>query len=379
MSSESEVLLKRIRAEIQRRKEQLAPSLAGSQAASSGELLSNPHSFPADEETSYRADKKRDSGGLSHRPSFLEKAAAGLRRVKEKTDAARKWPRFLRSARLNQLAVNKGLFDAVQSLVKETACLQEKVQALQSGVTALSSKQTGMAGGLRELSQKQAQVCEKLEGIGCKNAEQTLRLDSFYLEFENAFRGSRQLIRERLQFYIPQLSALKERIPSATAVDVGCGRGEWLEILKECGIEGCGVDSNARMIEECQTRGLNAVCGDGIAHLQSLPADSLAVVSGFHIVEHLALPQLLELFSQSFRVLRPGGMAIFETPNPECLKVSTHSFYFDPTHHNPIPSELLSFLGTHAGFSESQTNRLQPLTQDGELLGYFDYSVFFTK
>lgn len=207
----------------------------------------------------------------------------------------------------------------------------------------------------------------------------TARLDEFYLGFENQFRGSRELIKERLQQYIPILDALKTRIPDATAVDIGCGRGEWLEVLGEQGIAASGVDMNSRMVATCKSLGLDAECRDGIAFLKNVPDKSLAMVSGFHIVEHLAAGPLLELFQQIHRVLLPGGIAIFETPNPEVPKVSTYTFFFDPTHRNPIPPELLSFIGTNCGFSEARVERFQPLVEDGKILGYLDYACICTK
>ena len=208
---------------------------------------------------------------------------------------------------------------------------------------------------------------------------QALRLDMFYLAFEDQFRGSRELIKERLLQYLPDLDALKKRIPDATALDVGCGRGEWLEVLRGYNINASGVDMNSRMAEECRSLGLAVECGDAIAFLSNLPDNSLALVSGFHIVEHLELGQLLELIRQSHRVLKPGGIAIFETPNPEALKVSSYTFFFDPTHRNPLPPELLSFMGSHAGFTEVRAERFQPYVEDGKMLGFLDYACIYTK
>ena len=208
---------------------------------------------------------------------------------------------------------------------------------------------------------------------------QTILLDSFYLAFENKFRGSRELIKERLLQYGPLLSEVKQRLADPAGVDVGCGRGEWLEVLQEHGIQASGVDMNQRMKEQCLSLGLKVECDDAIAYLKRLPENSFAVVSGFHIVEHLELGLLLELIQQSHRVLRPGGVAIFETPNPEVLKVSTYTFYFDPTHRNPLPSELLSFMGRNAGFSESRVARFQPVIENGGDPQYLDYACIFTK
>jgi O-antigen chain-terminating methyltransferase len=236
----------------------------------------------------------------------------------------------------------------------------------------------GLVGSLQPAIQS-GQAAES-EAASTADAElQALRLDMFYLAFEDQFRGSRELIKERLLQYLPNLDALKKRIPDATALDVGCGRGEWLEVLRGYNINARGVDMNSRMAGQCHSLGLAVECGDGIAYIRKVPDDSLALVSGFHIVEHLELGQLLELIRQAHRVLKPGGIAIFETPNPEALKVSSYTFFFDPTHRNPLPPELLSFMGTHAGFTDVRVERFQPYVEDGKPLDYLDYACIFTK
>jgi SAM-dependent methyltransferase len=203
--------------------------------------------------------------------------------------------------------------------------------------------------------------------------------DAFYLSFENQFRGAREEIKDRLRFYLPGIEQTKNATGNGSALDVGCGRGEWLELLREHGYDGRGVDLNICMVEECTSRGLTADCRDAIEYLRELPSGSLSLVTGFHIVEHLPFIQLLDLFRESHRVLRVHGTAIFETPNPECQKVPTYSFFLDPTHRNPIPQELLSFAARYAGFETTRIERLQPYYEEGVFKGHLDYSGIFTK
>jgi O-antigen chain-terminating methyltransferase len=178
--------------------------------------------------------------------------------------------------------------------------------------------------------------------------------DGFYKAFENKFRGSRELIKERLRSYDPFVSAALKLQSPARAIDLGCGRGEWLELLKEAGFEAVGIDLSEAMVAGCRDLGFDVRREDARTALQTLPADSQSIVSGLHIVEHMAFEDVISIVRESLRVLVPGGLLILETPNPDNIRVATHSFYFDPTHRNPLPSELLSFTAEFCGFARAK-------------------------
>lgn len=180
----------------------------------------------------------------------------------------------------------------------------------------------------------------------------------FYRAFEERHRGSRALIKERLTVYLPFVEPLKRLFPNPSAIDLGCGRGEWLELLLEHGFQPHGVDLDEGMLEACNTLNLSAVRGEAVATLKAMEDESVAVVSGFHIVEHIPFASANELVTQSLRVLKPGGLLILETPNAENLTVGTQSFYSDPTHEKPVPHSLLMFMAEYAGFSRSKLLRL---------------------
>lgn len=213
--------------------------------------------------------------------------------------------------------------------------------------------------------------------------------DDFYRAFEDRFRGSRELIRSRLTVYLPFIEPLKSVYGEPAAVDLGCGRGEWLELLAENGFDARGVDLDEGMLAACRERGLPATQGDAIAFLQELPDESQAIVSGFHIAEHLPFAQLQLLVREALRVLKPAGLLILETPNPENFSVSSLTFHLDPTHRNPLPPALLSFLPEHYGFARVKVLRLaeQPELRDsdtaslGQVLGGVspDYAVIAQK
>lgn len=181
----------------------------------------------------------------------------------------------------------------------------------------------------------------------------------FYRAFEDAYRGSRELIKARLQVYLPFIRPLQNLYGQCAAVDVGCGRGEWLELLLRHGFTPQGVDLDEGMLAICHELELPAVYGDAIVALQALPDASLTIVSGFHIAEHISFESLQQLVAEAHRVLKPAGLLILETPNAENLAVGTERFYLDPTHEKPIPYLLLSFLTEYAGFERNQLLRLQ--------------------
>ncbi|MYN30759.1 class I SAM-dependent methyltransferase, partial [Duganella levis] len=184
---------------------------------------------------------------------------------------------------------------------------------------------------------------------------------TFYRAFEDRYRGDRDVIKQRLRAYTPFLDGLNAlsagRAPRA--LDLGCGRGEWLELLGEQGFQARGVDLDAGMLAACEERGLQVELTDAVAALRACAADSLALVSAFHLVEHVPFEVLQALIGEALRVLQPGGLLIMETPNPENLSVGATSFYLDPSHEKPLPPMLLGFLADYAGYARQRTVRLQ--------------------
>lgn len=189
-------------------------------------------------------------------------------------------------------------------------------------------------------------------------AEEERRLsDTFYAAFEEHFRGSREEIINRLQVYLPFLKAAGI---TGGVLDIGTGRGEWLELLRREGIEGLGIDTNSLQVEACRTRGLEVVNSDAIAYLHGLPDNHLHAITGFHVIEHLEFELLIELMDEIMRTLKPGGLVIFETPNPENVSVTGHNFYVDPTHRKPLPIPMMKYLFDSRGFCRIEVLRLHP-------------------
>ncbi len=185
-------------------------------------------------------------------------------------------------------------------------------------------------------------------------------LDAFYVAFEEQFRGNRKEIVDRLKVYLSLFEEAKLDRQELPILDVGCGRGEWLELLHEARYTARGIDINRVMIEQCRLRGLEVIESDAITYLQSLPDASQSAVTGFHIIEHLSFLVLIKLITETARVLKSGGLAIFETPNPQNILVGSNNFYIDPTHRNPLPSTLTKFLLEHTGFTPVRIINLNP-------------------
>lgn len=177
---------------------------------------------------------------------------------------------------------------------------------------------------------------------------------------EGTFRGPVEEIRARLRAYVPFLARLPVDARELPALDLGCGRGEWLELLRDERMTAVGVDDNPVSVERCVARGLQVVRGDAIAYLLEQPDHAFSVVSLFHVVEHLPTETMVRMLLEARRVLIPGGLLIVETPNPDNLLVASSSFHLDPTHRRPIPLPLLRVIVEFAKFHVVETLALQP-------------------
>jgi O-antigen chain-terminating methyltransferase len=185
-----------------------------------------------------------------------------------------------------------------------------------------------------------------------------------YLELERRYRGTEEEIRERIAAYRPFLSDLPAGAP---VLDLGCGRGEALALLRDWGLAGRGVDASARMVQLCHDRGLEAEVGDLFAVLSGLPEGSLGGVVSFHVIEHLPAAALDRLVRLAYRALRPGGVLILETPNPLSLVVAARNFWLDPTHVRPVHPESLKLMYELAGFDPVERLDLRPFPPNERL------------
>ncbi|GHA32619.1 hypothetical protein GCM10007989_30920 [Devosia pacifica] len=248
-------------------------------------------------------------------------------------------------------------FDAdIAQLDKDTSATRGLVDG--GAKLEIAAARQEMLEQARALSRAIAEVGEaKPETAALSPAADAHALDSLYVAFENKFRGSTDEIAKRVRRYVPMFTGLAPVAAGEVVLDIGCGRGEWLSVLTEANVRTRGLDLNVAMVEEARQRGHDVVAGDAIAYLQQQPGESLAGVTGFHIVEHLSFSQLVALLDAAYAALKPGGAILFETPNPENLVVGACTFNYDPTHNKPLPPDLLRFLAEARGFEAGRIVR----------------------
>ncbi len=206
-----------------------------------------------------------------------------------------------------------------------------------------------------------------------------------WLKFADRFRGSEEDILSRQKMYA---SRFRDHAP---VLDLGCGRGEMIQILQDAGIKARGIDLHADSIALCAAKGLDAEQADLFTYLSELPDASLGGVICCQVIEHLPQSRLPEMIQLVHAKLRAGGLVALETPNPECLAIFATHFYIDPTHRHPIPPALTTFYLEEAGFGRVEIERLSPAIESmpslaelpeafrKEFFGSLDYAAFGIK
>jgi 2-polyprenyl-3-methyl-5-hydroxy-6-metoxy-1,4-benzoquinol methylase len=206
-----------------------------------------------------------------------------------------------------------------------------------------------------------------------------------FAKFAERFRGSEESVRAKQQMYLPYFK------DHADVLDIGCGRGEFLETMRTIDVPARGIDLSDECVGVCKIKGLNAEVADAFAYLAALPEGTLGGIFCSQVVEHLPPDRLPEFIRLCSRALCRGGVIAIETPNPECLAIFATHFYLDPTHQRPVPHPLLTFYLEEFGVGEMELHRLSPAVDEMPALrslpedflnGFFgalDYSVIGKK
>ncbi|MDA8403913.1 MAG: methyltransferase domain-containing protein [Desulfobacteraceae bacterium] len=256
--------------------------------------------------------------------------------------------------------------------------VQEQLTGLQSSVQAQMDEHRQMMFQHQrsldlflELARRRfPQPFEKHE-IDAISKEANHSLDGVYMAFENQFRGEREAIKKRLSVYLPLIQTIigSEKM----TLDIGCGRGEWLEILKHHGVKAKGIDTNRVAVRLCRDLGLDVEETDALMFLKTLTDSTCHAVTGFHIIEHLPFEHLIVLLDEVYRVLIPGGIAIFETPNPANILVSAYDFYRDASHIKPVHPDTVRFFAEFRGFEKTAIYLVQ---QSGDQCQLIDFKTW---
>ena len=181
-----------------------------------------------------------------------------------------------------------------------------------------------------------------------------------YEAFEGRFRPERS-VRERLDGYVDLLRDRKR------VVDLGCGRGELIELLRREGVAAYGVEIDPDFISMLEEKGIEVVAGDAVSHLAELDAGAVDGITAIHVVEHLPAAAVSSLVALAAEKLAEGGVLVLETPNPESLVAGSINFHRDLTHVRPIHPDTLAFLCESAGFSKVEIRRLSPVPEEERL------------
>ncbi len=296
-------------------------------------------------------------GAFQHRVTLLEESFRDLTRKQH--------GEFKSALEANTIQVQKRLWDDLQKIRAEYESL--------------------IYTELRTLRQKQVPTQEAPAIVTtAPHAEEPIPID--WMRFANAFRGSEERIRANQARYIARFQGTQGEI-----IDLGCGRGEFLEAAREAGLQARGIDLSQESIALCRAKGLTAEVADIFEFLAEAPDRSFGGLYCSQVVEHLSpsrLPVLIQLLGKKLRL---GAVAAFETPNPECLAIFATHFYIDPTHTRPVPAVLLRFYLEEAGFGNVEIERLAPALETvpaladlpqsvrESLFGGLDYALFARK
>jgi O-antigen chain-terminating methyltransferase len=206
-----------------------------------------------------------------------------------------------------------------------------------------------------------------------------------YGRFAERFRGTEEYVRKNIQFY---REFFEGRAP---VLDIGCGRGEFLEMMREAGVEAQGIDLSEESVALCRQKGLAVERADLFEYLNELPDGSLGGIFCSQVIEHLPPASLPEMIRLSAAKLARGGLLALETPNPECLAIFASHFYLDPTHTRPVPHPLAAFYMEECGLGQIEVRKLSPAIESMPALaslpedfrnaffGGLDYAIFGTK
>ena len=256
-----------------------------------------------------------------------------------------------------------GVADELRKRWESTVVREQRfVQHVEELRTTVATVQHGLLALTREL-ERTASGDERAGGSAPGSAARLeAEIDAYtYVGFENLFRGAPEEIRARLVDYVPLFEGASD------VLDIGCGRGEFLDLLRERGVGARGLDINTEMVEACRARGLEATVGDAVGQLSGLDDESLGGLFAAQVVEHLEPPYLIRFLELAFRKLRPGSTIVLETINPGCWFAFFDGYIRDITHIRPLHPDTLKYLVTSGGFQRTSIRYSAPYPEHAKL------------
>ena len=265
-------------------------------------------------------------------------------------------------SRMSRLEIASDRFDRrVSDIEGRTSVLSEKVAELSNTLRDVDKQGIFMRRKITKLLDE----LRRGEGDTKTHAtEEMAKLASYdYVLFENLHRGTREEITKKAKVYAEWFAKTPGDV-----LDVGCGRGELLEVFKASNITATGVDINDEMIEECTQRGLTAESGDALDFLHNKKDGELGGISAVQFIEHLPNDAMVSFFQLAYDKLASGGVLAAETINPTCLTTFSGAFYLDMTHVKPVHPLAVQFLLERIGFDEVRIEYLNPYPDDIRLI-----------
>jgi O-antigen chain-terminating methyltransferase len=275
------------------------------------------------------------------------------------------------------LVVNAGVNALADELAKRQESMAARERRFEARVSALTAAHDELRALVGVSQQAALSVKRELERLTANaqlptpdsqlptpkaNGAFAPALDAYkYVGFEDQFRGSREVIRQRLESYLPYFQGASD------VLDVGCGRGEFLELLNARGVSARGLDLNHEMVEVCRARGLNVVEADVVTFLDGVADASLGGLFAAQVVEHLQPGYLLSFLELAHHKLRPGAPIVLETLNPACWLAFFESFIRDITHVWPLHPETLRYLVLASGFTSARIEYRSPVPPQDKL------------
>jgi SAM-dependent methyltransferase len=298
--------------------------------------------------TAYVDTKDRETAGTS---LVLNASLSGLA-----DNVAKRWESM--STREQRVSARMDALTAAHDDLRNT------IGTLQQGLMTIKRELERMTTFSSAPSQPVSDPGSRIPDPGSRDAFSPA-LDAYkYVGFEDQFRGSRDAIRQRFESYVPLFEG------RGTVLDVGCGRGEFLDLLGARRIDARGIDLNHEMAEACRERGLDVKEADAVGYLSTLEDDSLGGIFSAQVVEHLEPAYLLRLLELACHKLRPGGRLVLETLNPACWVAFFESYIRDITHVWPLHPDTLKYLVVASGFTSARVEFRSPVPPEDKLQAF---------